>query len=68
MDYTEYKAYNYVITEEFDPQGNLTYAKFSNGSWVRSKYDSMGNEVEFENSDGDALIREFDHQNRLVYF
>ena len=38
-----------------DKKGGLIYHEFSNGFWTKREYDSKGNEIYFENSNGKII-------------
>ena len=38
-----------------DKNGNLIYREFSNGYWEKCEYDSKGNEIYYENSEGEII-------------
>ena len=42
----------YIVKEEYDTRGNITYFEDSDGVWFKYEYDDKGDEIYFENSDG----------------
>lgn len=38
-----------------DKNGNLIYLEFSTGYWIKREYDSQGNEIYYEGSDGTII-------------
>jgi hypothetical protein len=41
--------------EIFDKNDKFIYYETSDGSWIKSEYDSKGNKIYFEDSDGDIV-------------
>ena len=38
-----------------DKNVNIIYREFSNGRWAKCEYDSQGNEIYYENSNGEIV-------------
>jgi hypothetical protein len=53
-----------------DSKGNRIYWENSDGNWIKSEYDSNGNENEiyFEDSTGYWSKSEYDSKGNLIYF
>ena len=50
-----------------DKNSKLIYIEYSFGSWVKSEYDSQGNQIYFEDSDGGWGKWEWDSQGNCIY-
>jgi hypothetical protein len=38
-----------------DKNGKLIYLEYSDGYWLKREYDDQGNQIRFENSDGEIV-------------
>ena len=46
----------------------LLYRELSNGWWAKSKYDSKGNEIYYDDSTGFWVKHEYDSQDNQIYY